>query len=152
MVSVVLAPWKPVLRALADSGAKVDAMLGQLAPSMALGGELAGLRNAPRDAARLARELLQRAEAFDLVAHLLNVDEDVLGAYSFGGAPGIRLYRSVIGLGYGLSLDRPLPRIDIDLFGQAQLLHGRDHSKPDGTVWKTGGTAVALGATVGVNL
>ena len=29
-------------------------------------------------------------------------------------------HRSVIGLGYGLSLDRPLPRIDIDLFGQVR--------------------------------
>lgn len=61
-------------------------------------------------------------------------------------------HRSVIGLGYGLSLDRPLPRIDIDLFGQLQVLHDRSHEKPDGTVFQTRGTAVALGATLGVNL
>ena len=61
-------------------------------------------------------------------------------------------HRSIIGLGYGLSLDRPLPRIDLDLFGQLQVLHERDHAKPDGTVFRTSGTAVAFGATVGVNL
>jgi len=61
-------------------------------------------------------------------------------------------HRSVIGLGYGLSLSKPLPRIDLDLFGQVQVLHDRDHHKPDGTVISTRGTVVALGATLGVNL
>ncbi len=61
-------------------------------------------------------------------------------------------HRSVFGLGYGLSLDKPLPRIDLDLFGQLQVLHDREHRKPDGGVFKTSGTAVAFGATVGVNL
>jgi hypothetical protein len=61
-------------------------------------------------------------------------------------------HRSVIGLGYGLSLSGPFPRIDLDLFGQLQVFHDRDHNKPDGTVISTGGTAVALGATLGVGL
>ncbi len=61
-------------------------------------------------------------------------------------------HRSVIGLGYGLSLSRPLPRIDLDLFGQLHVLHDRDHHKPDGAVFQTHGTLTALGATLGVNL
>lgn len=61
-------------------------------------------------------------------------------------------HRSVVGLGYGLSLSKPLPRIDLDLFGQVQIFHDRDHHKPDGAVISTRGTAVALGATLGVNL
>ncbi|MEZ4293831.1 MAG: hypothetical protein R3B70_02560 [Polyangiaceae bacterium] len=61
-------------------------------------------------------------------------------------------HRSVIGLGYGVSLSSPLPRIDLDLFGQLQVLHDRDHKKPDGAAISTRGSAVALGATVGVNL
>lgn len=61
-------------------------------------------------------------------------------------------HRSVIGLGYGLSLSKPLPRIDLDLFGQVQIFHDRDHHKADGAVISTRGTAVALGATLGVNL
>lgn len=61
-------------------------------------------------------------------------------------------HRSVLGLGYGLSLDRPLPRIDLDLFGQLQIFHDRDHHKPGGQVISTGGTATALGATLGVVL
>ena len=61
-------------------------------------------------------------------------------------------HRSVIGLGYGLSLSRPLPRIDLDLFSQIHILHDRDHHKPDGTVFQTHGTMAVLGATLGVNL
>lgn len=61
-------------------------------------------------------------------------------------------HRSIIGLGYGLSFTRPLPRIDFDLGAQVQVFHPRDHQKSDGTVISTGGTAVALGATVGVGL
>jgi len=61
-------------------------------------------------------------------------------------------HRSILGLGYGLSLAKPWPRIDIDLFGQLQVLHDREHHKTDGTVFQTSGTAVALGATLGVNL
>lgn len=61
-------------------------------------------------------------------------------------------HRSVIALGYGLSLSKPLPRIDLDLFGQLHVLHDRDHTKPDGTVFRTHGTLTALGATLGVNL
>lgn len=61
-------------------------------------------------------------------------------------------HRSVIGLGYGLSLAKPFPRVDLDLFGQLQVFHDRDHHKPDGTVISTHGTAVALGATLGVSL
>jgi hypothetical protein len=61
-------------------------------------------------------------------------------------------HRSVIGLGYGLSLSQPFPRINLDLFGQLQVLHDRDHHKTDGPVIATRGTIVALGATVGVNL
>ncbi len=61
-------------------------------------------------------------------------------------------HRSVIGLGYCLSLASPWPRIDIDLFSQFQILHDRSHKKQDGTVFKTSGSAIALGATLGVNL
>lgn len=61
-------------------------------------------------------------------------------------------HRSVIGFGYGLSLSKPLPRIDLDVFGQVHVLHDRDHHKPDGSVFHTHGTATALGATLGVNL
>jgi long-subunit fatty acid transport protein len=61
-------------------------------------------------------------------------------------------HRSVFALGYGLSLAAPLPRLDVDVFGQLHLLHDRDHHKPGGEVFKTHGTAVALGATLGVSL
>lgn len=61
-------------------------------------------------------------------------------------------HRSVIALGYGVSLARPLPRLDLDLFGQLHVLHDRDHHKADGTVFHTHGTGVVLGATLGVNL
>jgi long-chain fatty acid transport protein len=65
--------------------------------------------------------------------------------------------RSVLSLGYGLTLSDPLPPIDFDLFGQLHFLHPRVHRKDDdiartATGWpsaESGGTIAAVGATVG---
>jgi hypothetical protein len=98
-----LARWAPTLHSLATSGRAADSMLRQLGPQLSTVAEINGLLASPSDAARLAEVLLQLAGRFDLVRHILEVDEDVLGVYRpqahFDGRPqGIELYWGVIGL------------------------------------------------------
>lgn len=66
--------------------------------------------------------------------------------------------RSVLTLGWGLSMRAPLPPIQLDWFGQLHVLHGRTHEKragidpanPGAPGVETSGTIVAGGMTAGV--
>ena len=55
--------------------------------------------------------------------------------------------RSVLSVGYGLSLEAPLPPIRLDLFAQCHLLHPRSHTKDAGFV--ANGPSVAGEALAG---
>lgn len=65
--------------------------------------------------------------------------------------------RAALTVGYGLSLGRPLPKIDLDMFGQVQALLPREHVKDVGVLTvvpqrsTSGGLIAAFGASAGVS-
>jgi long-chain fatty acid transport protein len=67
-------------------------------------------------------------------------------------------HRTALTLGYGLSLARPLPAIDLDVFAQLHVLHPRTHEKdadvaatnPGARGLVSSGTILAGGMTAGV--
>lgn len=130
-LAALLAPLAPHLRALATSAPKVqEGLVNLLREGDLLDAVIPEARTElPAIAAteRLARRLLAHVESFDLVAHVLAVNEDVLGRYlarsnTYGE---VHLYWGVIGL--------IAPALDVSIEALAavvlahELAHGYTH-------------------------
>ncbi len=107
-LSALLAPWQSVLEKLRDSSYQVDNFLNLSEDRYAVETRefvfdqipsLHKLSSSLSKSHELAELLLRVIKEFDLLKHILKVNEDILGAYFYGGQNYyINLYWGVIGL------------------------------------------------------
>jgi hypothetical protein len=89
-LSAILSPWRPTLVQLKDSSLETDILLKQHTEqtyfqdvSIRAIPEIERLLPSIAQSHELAEILLQQMEGFDLVEHILSVNEDVLGVYEY---------------------------------------------------------------------